>query len=241
MPHEVDVCGGAYQVINPQFSNTVTRVAPGVFTVEHLLTDDECNALVRKAQQPGVMQPSRTGGGMQPDRRHSFQARCHYEETPRIQARLGRLMGVPVSHLEALKLIHYPAGGFFKLHHDAFGQSFDPVTGVSDWPCVAGGAYPNRIMTCIVYLNDANGGRTVFDNLNVAVQPKKGRAVVFAPAYLPTSRYRPGQRRDCMAHRGEVCAGDKYIATQWAWGCPYDVEKDPKSGLGPTRLSGETV
>lgn len=242
MHSHVDVSGGAYAVVDPDFPG-VTRVGPGVYVVEDLLTTQECDALVLKARQPGVMQPSRTSGGLRPDRRLSVQARCQYEETPAVQAKLGRLMGVPVSHLEALKLIHYPPGGFFESHHDAFTQPFDPETGISDWTCVAGGRYPNRIMTTIVYLNDVvgGGGRTVFDTLGVSVQPKKGRALVFAPAYLPASAYKPGQQRKCMAHRGERCAEDKYIATQWAWGCPYDAGRDPKSGLGPGRLSGETV
>tara|TARA_B000000565_G_scaffold48502_1_gene32282 strand:+ start:116 stop:856 length:741 start_codon:yes stop_codon:yes gene_type:complete len=243
---EIDVCGGAYAAVDPGLAGQVTRVGHGVCVIEDALTHAECDALVRKAQVPGVLQASRTGGGMQPDRRQSWQARCQYRETPGVQAKLGRLMGVPVQHMEALKLIYYPTGGFFESHHDAFARSFDPRTGASDWACVAGGTWPNRVVTCIVYLNDVPGtgadtGRTVFDDIGVAVRPKKGRAVVFAPAYLPTSTYRPGQRRECMAHRGERCHADKYIATQWAWGCPYVAEKDPKSGLGPGALSDETV
>lgn len=50
-----------------------------------------------------------------------------------------------------------------------------------------------RRATVLVYLNDApGGGRTRFDALDLAVQPVKGRALLFFPAFAdgrPDPRY----------------------------------------------------
>lgn len=100
-------------------------------------------------------------------------------------------------------------------------QEQDPV---SSWTCKvqktsAGGGYHvwhcengvfiyrDRVLTWMIYLNDipvGNGGATEFLYQKVALQPKKGTAVLWPATYT-------------HMHRGGFLTGDvdKYIATGW--------------------------
>ena len=45
--------------------------------------------------------------------------------------------------------------------------------------CVGGGGRNRRAFTVLLYLNDADGGETVFPEVHLTIQPRRGRVVVF--------------------------------------------------------------
>lgn len=71
---------------------------------------------------------------------------------------------------EAPVVTHYDPGAVFKRHNDA---SLQP----SEWATLGG----QRVVTVICYLQNG-GGPTYFDQLDLAVEPKQGTALVFFPA-----------------------------------------------------------
>lgn len=66
-----------------------------------------------------------------------------------IEQRVALVAGVDVSYLENLVMVKYNPNDYFKEHHDG----------------------PFRSHTILLYLNDVEGGETVFPNLNMAVKP----------------------------------------------------------------------
>ena len=87
--------------------------------------------------------------------------------------------------LSPIQFVRYPPGGFYRTHRDGF-------VGHSEW----------RKLSFVVYLNDNfEGGRTMFPELGVCIDPQKGHAVVFPPHY---------------AHSAEaVAGGEKFILSFW--------------------------
>lgn len=120
-----------------------------------------------------------------------------------ISDRLVDITGVPRSHQEMDRIIHYKEGGQYLPHFDSpkdderrtrmFGDSI------------------GRLITVIIYLNDvAEGGETIFPNSNQFVKPEAGKAVIFQNI-LPD-----GQVIDTSFHGGApVKKGEKWIMTKW--------------------------
>lgn len=98
------------------------------------------------------------------------------------------------SHMEQISMLEYLAGdGFYKAHYD-----FGPET--------------PRLMSAVLYLNDVEeGGETYFDQLNISVEPKAGRLILF-PAGYP------------YAHEARnPVSGNKYVLVTW-FGLPLSSE-----------------
>ena len=204
----------------------VVHAEPWVFLVHDLFTDAECEDLILGVSSRLV--PTRTSGGLRPDRRRSRSARCW---SAALQQKIATLVNLPTRHLEGLKVTNYQQGEYFKPHHDAFRGAHDETTGQSLWPCVPGD-YPNRVVSLIGYLNDVpQGGSTYFPRLGLDVRPKKGMGLLFAPAYTATSPAHPGKQDTRLIHEGRAAVSEKWICTQWGWSCEYIPDLDPVSGF----------
>jgi hypothetical protein len=100
--------------------------------------------------------------------------------------------------LESLQIARYGEGEHFLSHEDAFPRDTAQTNGFQ------------RRATVLMYLNDvAEGGKTSFDWLDVAVQPRKGRAMVFFPAFATSY---PDDR---TKHAAEDAVDLKWVAQQW--------------------------
>lgn len=98
---------------------------------------------------------------------------------------------------EGLQLAQYQAGQHFLSHEDGFPPALAQQNGFQ------------RHATLLLYLNSTEqGGATRFDMLNLAVQPRKGTALLFFPAFADgTADPRCGSYccfRDCK-HWGCAC------------------------------------
>ena len=88
-------------------------------------------------------------------------------------------------------------GGCFPIHYDT------------------DGAYDTRKLTCILYLNTAEGGELVlypFGKPRMVVQPRLNRLAIF--------------RSDSVAHRVLPCFSERYCLTIWCSGRPPDTTID---------------
>jgi prolyl 4-hydroxylase len=220
-----------FQGIVDQYQPTILSQDPWVLLLDDFLTADECQSLLNWGTKIGYVRSGETNQngtmGVQSNKRTSTNAWCRNEcyQDPKMQgvlAKIEQLTGIPESHGEFLQLLHYENGQYYKIHHDRIATDFNRPQGV-------------RILTVFLYLNDVEaGGGTHFPQLDVTVQPKRGRAVIWANVLDDSS--------DSIDLRTEhealpVEKGIKYGANAWihqrdfktpyAKGCTFD----PKSAM----------
>jgi prolyl 4-hydroxylase len=83
-----------------------------------------------------------------------------------------------------------------------------------------------RILTFFLYLSDVvGGGGTNFPQLDISVEPKRGRALIWPSVYSAD----PFKKDPRMMHQAlEVTAGTKFAANGWIH--MYDYETPQKIG-----------
>jgi len=167
-----------------------TQVAPGIFTIDALLTLDECRALIERAEQDGFeAAPIHAPGGTHVSQETRNNDRQVFDD-PALAARLwersrqalpGESGGRRALGLnERFRLYRYQPGQRFRWHADApFRRGNGEIS----------------LLTYMVYLNDGyEGGATRFEHL--AVSGQACMALVFQHGLL---------------HEGtEVTRGTKY-------------------------------
>jgi prolyl 4-hydroxylase len=114
--------------------------------------------------------------------------------------RIEELTGIPDVNSEYLQLLRYEETQQYKTHHDFIPVHLDRSSGV-------------RILTVFLYLTDVEkGGGTNFPLLDLTVQPKQGRVLIW-PSVLDSV---PDQKDPRTSHQAlPVEAGIKYSANSW--------------------------
>jgi prolyl 4-hydroxylase len=123
-----------------------------------------------------------------------------------ISQTVSKSVNISPQHFEALQVVRYPTGGFYKPHYDA-------CVGTKEFCQRANQQFngQQRYITFLIYLNDDfEGGGTHFPKINYTVVPKKGKAVLFY-SVDSTGKVLPGS-----LHGGEpVTKGEKWICNKW--------------------------
>ena len=121
-----------------------------------------------------------------------------------VQARMARVCGVPLRHLEPLTVLHYATGEQVRNHFDFV----DPQSRHYATELERNG---QRRLTFLIYLNDGyTGGETDFPHLGVRFKGEQGAGLFFVNA---DENDRPDQR---MLHAGLApAAGEKWIVSQF--------------------------
>lgn len=137
-------------------------------TYDHFLSDDTCDYIIQYCEEKNLFVRSEVEAHANESYvsadRTSYSAGIRERQNPHFKAILEKvsdLLNVPVNFIENLQCVKYSKGQQFKPHFDA-------------------GASNHRIHTMLVYLNDDfSGGETFFPELNLKVEPQKGRALYF--------------------------------------------------------------
>ncbi|XP_056116091.1 prolyl 4-hydroxylase subunit alpha-1-like [Rhinichthys klamathensis goyatoka] len=110
-----------------------------------------------------------------------------------VSQKIADVTGLSMETAEPLLVQNYGIGGRYEPHVDALEIEND------------------RIATFLIYLSDVEmGGATVFPKVGVAVQPKKGSAMLWY------NLHRNGERNWNTEHAGcPVLMGDKWVANKW--------------------------
>lgn len=121
-----------------------------------------------------------------------------------VQARMARVCGVPLRHLEPLTVLHYSTGEQVRNH-------FDFVDPESPHYATELARHGQRRLTFLIYLNgDYTGGETDFPQLGIRFKGQKGTGLFFVNAGEDD---RPDQR---MLHAGlPPSAGEKWLVSQF--------------------------
>jgi prolyl 4-hydroxylase len=184
--------------------------APRVVLFGGLLSDDECDEMIRLATPKltrSTVVNAATGAYDVHEARTSRGAHFERGENPlvrKIEARIAELTSLPVENGEPIQILHYQPGAEYKPHFDYF----DPKLPGNEKVLQMGG---QRIATLVMYLNDVeSGGSTIFPEIGLDVLPHKGNAVFFA---YSSER---GELDSRTLHGGSpVASGEKWIATKW--------------------------
>ena len=179
---------------------------PRLVVFRHLLSDDECDALVALAR--ARLNPSTVGdadAATRSDVRTSSGMFLDRDETAlgtAIDARIAALVDWPARCGEALQVLRYEKGQEYRPHHDYF----TPPEG--EWAPVIGRG-GNRVATLLIYLTTPErGGATSFPDIPFEVRAIKGNAVFFT---YPSPD--AGSRTE---HAGApVIEGEKWVAVKW--------------------------
>ncbi len=96
------------------------------------------------------------------------QKKCYEDPLAKtVIARITNVTGIPENNSEFLQLLRYEEGQYYQTHHDLIGHQLNRQPGV-------------RLLTVYIYLNDVEeGGGTNFPQLNLTVNPKRGRVVMW--------------------------------------------------------------
>jgi prolyl 4-hydroxylase len=181
--------------------------APRVAVARALLTAEECDYIAKKgapALQPSVVVDPATGRMIpHPIRSSDGMQFGVYDEDAVIATfnkRIAAATQTASDQGEPLQLLRYRPGQEYRPHFDALP------------------AEPNqRILTAIVYLNDAyEGGETCFPRTGLTFRGRKGDALIFR-------NVTDDDRADPLAlHAGlPVTRGTKLIATRWIRQKPF--------------------
>mmetsp|Transcript_13067 Transcript_13067/g.24006 ORF Transcript_13067/g.24006 Transcript_13067/m.24006 type:complete len:501 (+) Transcript_13067:57-1559(+) len=188
---------------------------PWVITFENFLTEEECSHLIKlghksnyeRSEDVGAIQPDGSYDSVKSKTRTSENAWCSYRNNCRndtivqqIHERMSKVTGIPATYSEDLQLLKYDPGQFYRPHHDYIDHQRDRRSGP-------------RILTFFLYLSDLEeGGATNFPDLEIAVKPKMGRAVLW-PSVLDSNPKDKEPRTDHEAQT--VVKGTKFGANAW--------------------------
>ena len=189
------------------------KIGPWAVMLENFLTDEEADRLIELGAAEGYERSSDVGelkfDGTYENNvnsgRTSKNSWCQHEcyndtISQRVIQRITDLTNIPEVNSEYLQMLKYEVGEYYQTHHDYIPHLKDRQQGA-------------RIMTVYMYLNDVEeGGGTQFPNLDITVQPKKGRALLW-PSVLDED---PDQKDPRTMHQAmKVTKGVKYGANAW--------------------------
>ena len=175
----------------------------GISIIDNFCTPDEALHLINSARDQltpstTVYKHTRTLS----ERRTSETATVFSKEKPNpivtpLLYRGAMLMGIPYNHIEAVYVSRYQSG-----------QQFEPHTDF------CAGFQGDRLYTLLLYLNDLlpeQGGETIFHDLNVSIQPKRGRAITWTNKN-PDESVHPETRHSARPVRGDA---EKWVIQLW--------------------------
>ena len=177
---------------------------PLIFIVENFLTSMECdhfielsNGKLKRAlvshQKKGVISNGRTGSNLWI---------THYKDkiTQNVGKRIADFVKIPLENAESFQLIKYDEKQEYRNHYDGWVHDNSEKTLRN---MKYGG---QRMLTSLVYLNDVEeGGGTRFSKLNINVEAKKGRMLIFSNVYENTNvRHELSEHAGMPVIKGEV-------------------------------------
>ena len=188
--------------------------SPQVYTIDNMITDEECEHMINISKDKmtnslvsddmkGTISAGRTSKNAWIP--HNFD-----DTTFRIGEKIAKIVNIPLENAEAFQVIYYGENCEYRNHFD----SWDHNGSTKTIRCMKyGGA---RLKTALVYLNEVEeGGSTKLNKVNIDVNAKKGKMLVFENTYTGTNIKHP-----LSEHAGmPVIKGEKYAFNLWFKEC----------------------
>lgn len=177
----------------------ITTITDWLLVVDDLLNHDQCQSLINKTEP--LLKKSTLLGDQIDNYRTSndFFYEQGSEENLLFSNLITDLLGIDCKQHEDLSIIKYQQNQQYKEHYDFLFHIKNELKRGGD-----------RIFTFLLYLNDNfTGGETYFPKLDIAFEPKVGRALIW-------KNYIDGLPNYESLHCGlAVNHGEKWIATKW--------------------------
>ena len=195
---------------------------PLVQVIDDFVTETERNHIIRlAADKLDTALVSAVGAAQTSDGRTGSVAWVKHDHTPIVRGlvkRVSNLVGIPVRHAESLQVVHYGETQEYKPHFDAY----DMTTEKGRQRTAKGG---QRLVTALMYLNEVeDGGGTIFPKLELEVEARPGRMVIF-------HNVGDHELEDLTRHRhslhggSPVWGGQKWACNLWFRQLPYQRPK----------------
>lgn len=137
-----------------------------------------------------------------------------YEDSAMVQGvvhRVSDLVGIAPHHSESMQVVHYAETQEYRPHFDGW----DLRTEKGQLRTSNGG---QRVLTALMYLNNpSGGGGTIFPKLDVQVEAKPGRLVIFHNISDEATNLHPHSLHGGMP----VSDGEKWACNLWFRAQPY--------------------
>ena len=195
---------------------------PLVQVIDDFVTEIERNHIIRLTRDKlDTALVSAVGAAQTSDGRTGSVAWVKHDHTPIVRGlvkRVSNLVGIPVRHAESLQVVHYGETQEYKPHFDAY----DMTTEKGRQRTAKGG---QRLVTALMYLNEVeDGGGTIFPKLELEVEARPGRMVIF-------HNVGDHELEDLTRHRhslhggSPVWGGQKWACNLWFRQLPYQRPK----------------
>lgn len=191
---------------------------PLVQVIDDFVTDTERQHIMRlTSDKLDTALVSAVGKARTSDGRTGSVAWVKHDQTPIVRGlvkRVSNLVGIPVRHAESLQVIHYGETQEYKPHFDAYDMNTEKGRQRTE----RGG---QRLVTALMYLNEVeDGGGTIFPKLDLEVEAKPGRMVIFHDVGDHTLQ--DMTRHPRSLHGGSpVWEGQKWACNLWFRALPY--------------------
>lgn len=178
--------------------------------IDDFLAEQDCKHLIELSEQLYARSTTVKAGKDQLDeQRTSFSAYLTMDDdvVEKVYRLATDLLNEPRDRFEYLQCTSYSKGQEYRAHYDTFDLETNEESGERS----------QRKSTVLIYLNDEyEGGETYFPRLDIRVQPKTGRALIFH------SLDDKGNLDPYCYHAGlPVWSGTKYVSNLWLRNKPF--------------------
>ena len=141
--------------------------APTIAVIDGIFSSEECLQIIEHSRSKLKRSTVVTDDGLVPDKdRTSYGAFLPHSDFPELCQRVADIAAIPLERAEPINVLRYTNDQEYKPHYDTL-----------DGVHLENGG--QRILTCLVYLNNTVGGYTAFPRLNLMVGPIGGRLLMF--------------------------------------------------------------
>jgi len=171
---------------------------PTIVVVDGVVSPEECEAIIDHSKDSlGKSTVASVGGHEEDVARTSTGGFFPHSDFPDVCSRISDIAGIPLDRAEPMNVLRYTNDQEYKPHYDALDGVYLENGG-------------QRILTCLVYLNNAVGGSTAFPKLNLVVGAIGGRLLMFGNVDENNKAHDLSLHQGLPPHEGE-----KWVMTLW--------------------------
>lgn len=186
-----------------------------VWAKGNFLDEEFCSDIIKVIDKHSV-ESTVTKGGERTVTAHRTSSTCYFHKydtrlTDELEARIADIVGIDPGYGEHIQGQKYEPGQYFREHTDFFTPNSETYKTFTQ----NGG---QRTYTIMVYLNTVfEGGETVFPELEIAIRPVRGLALIWNNLLLN------GKENFHTVHRAQPPKiTNKYVLTKWYRKQPYN-------------------
>ncbi len=200
---------------------------PPIYIFEDFLSQEDAEMIIKAAESKMKRATvSSDKAGVESTGRTGQNCWLPHNQTPQLldlAQRISELVDIELVQAESFQVIHYDETQQYAAHFDGWDGNTD-----RGMRCMQKGG--QRLITCLIYLNDVEaGGGTGFPKLDVEVKAKQGRMVIFHNCYEGTNKRHP----DSLHGGLPVVKGEKWAVNLWFREKPY--QQQPVKPDAPVR------